>query len=77
MGNNYADSVLKKVVQTFAAERKAQGISHETLAQKAGVTRAAISHIESEKRRPSLLICLKISKALNLKFWEVIKKAEK
>lgn len=77
MRNDYADTVLNKVVKTLAEARKAQGISHETLAQKAGITRPAISHIEAGKRKPSLLICLKIAKALDLKLWEVIKKAEK
>lgn len=77
MRNAYAESILNKVVKLLAEARKAQGLSHEALAQKAGVTRPAISHIEAGKRKPSLLICLKIAKALDLKLWEVIKQAER
>jgi DNA-binding XRE family transcriptional regulator len=77
MRNNYADNVLENVVELLAEARKAKGVSHETLAQKAGVTRPAISHIESGKRKPSLLICLKLAHALDLKLWTLIKKAEK
>tara|TARA_B100000989_G_scaffold173502_1_gene130111 strand:+ start:498 stop:731 length:234 start_codon:yes stop_codon:yes gene_type:complete len=77
MRNTQADNILNKVVKSFAETRKAKGISHEKLAEKAGITRPAISHIESGRRKPSLLVCIKIAKALDLKLWEVIKKAEK
>lgn len=77
MRNDYADTVLNKAVKLLAEARKAQGLSHETLAQRAGITRPAISHIESGKRKPSLLICLKLAHAMDLKLWEVLKKAEK
>jgi len=77
MRNDYAEKILNKVVKLLSETRKAQGLSHETLAQRAGITRPAISHIESGKRKPSLLICLKLAQAMDLKLWEVIKRAEK
>ena len=77
MKNDHADTTLKLVVKALMDARKAQGLSHEAVAQKAGVTRPAISHIESGKRKPTLLVCLRIAKALDLKLWEVLKKAER
>jgi len=77
MKDDYAELVLNKVVQTFATERKSQGISHETLANRAGITRAAISHIEAGNRKPSMLMCIKISKALSLELSQILKKAER
>jgi DNA-binding XRE family transcriptional regulator len=77
MKNDHADTTLKLVVKALADARKAQGLSHDAVAQKAGVTRPAISHIEGGKRKPSLLVCLKIAKALDLKLWELLKKFEK
>lgn len=77
MRNDHAEATLNQVVKALADARKAQGLSHEAVAQKAGVTRPAISHIEGGKRKPSLLVCLRIAKALDLKLWEVLKKAER
>ena len=77
MKNDHAEATIKQVVKALADARKAQGLSHDTVAQKAGITRPAVSHIEAGKRKPSLLVCLRIAKALDLKLWEVLKKAEK
>jgi DNA-binding XRE family transcriptional regulator len=77
MKNDHADTTLKLVVKALADARKAQGLSHETVAQKAGITRPAVSHIEGGKRKPSLLVCLKIAKALDLQLWQLLKKYEK
>ena len=77
MKNDHADTTLKLVVKALADARKAQGLSHETVAQKAGITRPAVSHIEGGKRKPSLLVCLKIAKALDLQLWQLLKKFEK
>jgi len=77
MRNDYAESILTGVVKALKDARLKKGLSHESLAQKAGITRPAISHIENGKRKPTLLICLKIAQALDLKLWQLIKKAEK
>jgi len=73
---DYAENILSGVVKTLTDTRKAKGLSHEALAQKAGITRPAISHIESGKRKPTLIVCLRIAKALDLNLWEVIKKID-
>lgn len=76
MKNDYAESTLNNLVKLLSDARKAKGLSHESLANKSGITRPAISHIENGNRKPSMLICLKIANALDLKLSALLKKAE-
>ena len=69
--------ILEEAVKQLKLLRISQGISHETLARKAGVTRSAISHIESGKRKPSLLVALSIAEALGTELSEILSKVEK
>ena len=77
MRDTYADNVLTEVVILLFKARKAKGLSHEKLAQKAGLSRSAIGHIEHGERSPSLVNCLKIARALDIKLWQLLKKVEK
>lgn len=51
-------------------------MSHDELARKSGVTRPAISHIESGKRKPSLLMSLKLADALGKRLSDILYDAE-
>jgi transcriptional regulator with XRE-family HTH domain len=64
-------------IAVLKEKRKEQGISHLKLAEACGLSRAAIGHIESGKRIPTIATCYKIAKALGFKLSEVIKEAEK
>lgn len=67
-----ANQFETSVITLLKEERLKQGLSYETLAEKSGVHRTAISLIERGLRHPSLLICIKISLALGLppeKWW--------
>ena len=77
MRDKSSESLIEKVVNEFARIRKEQGLSHETLAEKVGVSRPAISFIESHKRIPTILTCAKIAKALGVKLGDVLNKFEK
>ena len=77
MKENHADLVLQKVIVLLKELRKEKGLSHENLAKKSGITRAAISHIENGNRKPSLLICLRIADALEVSLAKIISEAEK
>lgn len=77
MKESYADRMLQNVIHLLKELRKEKGLSHETLAQKSQITRAAISHIENGNRKPSLLVCLKIADALEVSLAEIIERAEK
>lgn len=56
----------KAIIEALKAERKRQGLSHEKLAEKAGLHRSAISLIESGERKPTLLSVLKILAVLGI-----------
>lgn len=54
-----------------------QGLSQETLAELLDMeTNAYISRLENGKKQPSLEMVYKISRALNVKAWEIVKEIE-
>ncbi|MBY0427941.1 MAG: helix-turn-helix transcriptional regulator [Alphaproteobacteria bacterium] len=77
MHKNRAEAIILSLAGQISALRKKLGISHETLANKAGVTRAAVSFIESGKRKPTLLILLKLAHAMDTELSVLLRKAEK
>ena len=64
MENKELESIVLKITQEFKLKRKELGLSHQKLAEMTGLHRTAIGLIESNKRMPSILTCLKISDAL-------------
>lgn len=77
MRDKASEQLIEKVVGEFTRLRKEQELSHETLAKKVGVSRPAISFIESGKRVPTILTCAKISKALGVRLSDILSKFEK
>lgn len=75
MRNHLAETVTSNLITLLTEERKKQGLSHQKLADAAGVNRSTISLIESGKRTPTILVCLKISMALNISLESLLKKA--
>lgn len=75
MRNHRAEQITKNLTALMLAERKKQGISHQTLADAAGVHRSTISLIETGKRIPTILVCLKLAMALDVNLSALIKKA--
>ena len=71
-----ANNLHKALISTLIERRKELGLSHARLANLAGVHRTAISHIESGKRNPTLLTCLKLAEALNTSLAELLQVAE-
>ena len=76
MKTNYPEAVLYALVAMLREKRLSLGLSHEKLSIASGITRAAISHIENGKRKPSLLLCLKIANAMQVSLADMLKKAE-
>lgn len=70
------DKDLKKTVDRVIAQlteiRKAEGLSHEKVAQKAGLNRSTISLIESRKTEPTFYNLLKIAQALNIELKDLL-----
>lgn len=73
---NNAYEILYNFIEILKKERLKQGISHEKLAALAGIHRTALSHIENKRRKPSLLICIKLANALGYQLSDLIKHAE-
>lgn len=77
MPSKRRERILGRIVEQFKKLRLANGMSHEELARKSGVSRPAISHIEGGKRKPSLHMSLKIADALGKELSEIVRDAEK
>lgn len=72
MSKQHPDKTLEIVVHELIKLRKDKGLSHEKLAQKIGVHRSAISLIESGKRSPTLVMCIKIARGLDVKLGDIL-----
>lgn len=72
-----AELILANAVLYLKELRHKQHLSHETLSRKAGISRPALSHIENGKRKPSLIVALRLAKALGVELSDILKKAEK
>ncbi len=77
MKHQKAKKTVSKLVAEFKKIRKEKGLSHEKLANLAGLTRSAISMIESEQRTPTILTCLKIAEALEVSLGDLLKEVSK
>ena len=76
MREKVSEKTQDRIIDMLISERKRLGLSHEKIANLAGLHRTAISHIENKKRNPTLISCLKISYALKISLGDVIKQAE-
>jgi len=66
------NSLHESIIDELKKIRLAKGYSHYKIAELTGLNRTAIGHIESKKRNPTLLTCLKIAKALEVDLGEII-----
>lgn len=65
---NQTDPHERAIVLALKAERERQGISANQLAAQIGVSRAAITHIEADRSRPTLWLLIKIADGLGMEF---------
>jgi len=63
---NQSDPLERQIVLALKAERERQGISANALAQQIGVSRAAITHLEADRSRPTLWMVIRIAQGLGL-----------
>ena len=73
MSKKKPEDIADALIDELSKARKAKGLSHQTLADIAGVNRSTISLIESKKRMPTILTCLKIADALDVKLSKALK----
>ena len=76
MRDKGSEKIASRLIDEFTRLRKLQKLSHEKLAQKVGISRPAVSLIESKKRMPTILTCLKIARALGVSLSSLIRKIE-
>ncbi|MDR3457120.1 MAG: helix-turn-helix transcriptional regulator [Verrucomicrobiae bacterium] len=72
-----ADIVAPIVVRLLREKREALGLSMNAVAQRARLSHTMISRVERELRRPTLDTLLRITEAMDVDLWPLIKKAEK
>ena len=73
--HKYIDFTMS-FAEIIKQKRKELGMSHLKLAEACGLTRPAISMIESGKRVPTIATCYKICEALGVKLSDLILEAE-
>jgi transcriptional regulator with XRE-family HTH domain len=74
--DRHAETV-NRVIAVLRDERKKGGLSQETLAKLAGLSRTGVRHVESANFRPTLHTLLKIAAALDVNLPRVISAAQK
>lgn len=72
MRDKLSEKIIASVVDKLATKRKEEGISHERVAELAGLHRSTISLIEARKREPTLLTLLRISRVLETDLGQLI-----
>ena len=65
---------VDKLLEELGRLRKAKGLTYDQLSQLTGVHRTTFSLLERKKRIPSILICLKICRALEVRLEDVLRK---
>lgn len=66
------ENKVARIAREFKKLRLEQGLSQAKLAELTGLSDRAIAMIENNKRTPTILTCLKICKALNVRLAEII-----
>jgi transcriptional regulator with XRE-family HTH domain len=72
-----AEITCSIVVRLLREKREALGLSMNIVAQRAQMSHTMISRVERELRRPTLDTLFRISEAMDVELWPLIKKAEK
>jgi transcriptional regulator with XRE-family HTH domain len=67
----------KILAQILVKERKSAGLSQEELAENAGLHRTYVSQIERGLKSPTLVVFIKLARALNLKASDLLATIER
>ena len=69
--------ILQETIRHLKKTRLEKELSHDALATLARVSRPAVSHIENGRRKPTLLMALKIAHGLGVDLSTILHTAEK
>lgn len=76
MKKDRSSRIVKNTVKLLEELRQTKDLSQEDLARLSGVTRPAVSHIESGRRKPSLQMSLKLAEGLETRLSDILRNAE-
>jgi transcriptional regulator with XRE-family HTH domain len=68
-------AIVAELVKLLVEHRKRHGLSQETLALRAKLSRAGIGHMESGRTTPTLLSLLKIASVLEVDLFKLLREA--
>jgi len=69
-------AVCSNVAKALRREREKRGLSMNLIAEKSGLSQQMVSYVEREMRNPTLETLLRISVAMDIELWKVIREAE-
>jgi len=70
------EEIGSSVVRLLREKRETLGLSMNTVAKRAGLSHTMISRVERELRKPTLDTLLRITGAMSIDLWPLIKKCE-
>ena len=76
MAKSKPDVICSTVVRLLREKRVAGGLSMNAIAKRARLSHSMISRVEHELRRPTLDTLLRITEAMEIDLWPLIKEAE-
>ena len=74
---NRDHTLIDKFARALHAQRRAQALSQEELAHKAGISTSYLSLLESRKRQPTLTVMAALARELGLSLSELVLLIEK
>ena len=76
MAKSKPDLVGSSVVRLLREKRESLGLSMNAVAKRSRLSHSMISRVEHELRRPTLDTLLRITEAMEIDLWPLIKEAE-
>ena len=71
------EQVATRLADIFKEKRIKLSLSKSELSQRSGISRSAILRIETGQRQPTVVTMLRLTKAMEIDLWKLIKEAEK
>lgn len=76
MAEGRPEAVVREAIRLLSEKRIALGLSMKAVADRAGVSHTMVSRIERGLRSPTLDMLLRISFAMEIELWPVLREAE-
>ncbi len=69
--------IITRLVIALEAERRRQGLSLNEIATRSGLNHTMVMRVEKEERLPTIDTLLRISQALDVDLWKLLRDATK